>query len=104
MNQKLLAGIGNVYADELLFQAGIHPESTVSKFSEEDLKIIYNKMYYVLETAIDKKADRNELPDNWLLLHRKAGQNCPLCGGEIEKSTVAGRGSYFCPQHQRLIS
>jgi formamidopyrimidine-DNA glycosylase len=103
MNQQLMAGVGNVYSDEILFHAKIHPESTVKGLSEEQLKTIFMKMKEVLETAIDKNVEPGEFPESFLLTHRGPGEKCPLCGGKIEKSTVSGRSSYYCPDHQKLV-
>jgi formamidopyrimidine-DNA glycosylase len=101
MNQSILAGIGNIYADEILFQSYIHPVSNIERLSEDDLKKIYQKMNTVLKRAISVNADHEELPTNYLLTHRKAGEDCPKCGGKIKKHTIGGRSSYFCSKHQK---
>jgi formamidopyrimidine-DNA glycosylase len=98
-DQKAIAGIGNIYADEILFQAGIHPE--MSKLSDDQVKGLFNKMKQVLETAIKNDAQPDALPSHYLLHHRKEGDDCPKCGGKIEKITIAGRSSYVCPACQK---
>jgi len=101
MDQQLMAGIGNVYSDEILFQAGIHPRSKVSSLKEGDLKKIFKAMKTVLQTAIDKQTDTDKYPDNYLTpLRGEEGAKCPACSGTIQRIEVAGRGSYFCPECQ----
>ncbi len=102
MNQKIFAGIGNIYSDEILFQAKIHPNSDLKKLSENDIKEIYKRMKSVLSKAIDKEADPEKLPQKFLLHYRKKGEDCPLCSGNIKKSTIGGRSSYYCSKHQKL--
>jgi formamidopyrimidine-DNA glycosylase len=103
MNQKILAGIGNIYSDEILFHAKINPKSAFNKLKEKNLKEIFRKMKQVLQKAIDKNADHEELPDKYLLHYRKPGKDCPVCDGKIKRSTIGGRSSYYCSKHQRLI-
>ena len=102
LNQKTFAGIGNLYSDEILFQADIHPASTVSKLSTDDLKAIYKSMKSVLKKAVKNKADFENYPDSWLILYRKDGENCPKCSGKIKHKTISGRTSYFCNKHQKM--
>jgi len=103
MNQQILAGIGNIYSDEILFQAKIHPKSALDKLKEKDLKNIFTKIKQVLNGAIKKDADPEKLPKNFLLHFRKTGKNCPVCSGPIKRSTIGGRSSYYCSKHQKLI-
>jgi len=104
MDQSLIAGIGNVYSDEMLFQAGIHPKIQVSDLDDAALNALYGTMMSVLQVAIDKGAGSEELfdnlPDDWLLPRREAGATCRRCGCTIEKITAAGRGAYICPACQ----
>lgn len=100
MNQDLLAGLGNVYVDEILFQAGVHPETGSGELTEDQLGELHATMGNVIETAIDRGADVEELPDTWLLPHREEGLACPRCDGEIRHREVAGRTTYFCGSHQ----
>jgi formamidopyrimidine-DNA glycosylase len=102
MNQQILAGIGNLYSDEILFQSGINPSTPVNKLKEEELQEIYKNMNSVLETVI-KAQGKEELPQDFLRDHRKAGAECPRCAGEIIKETVGGRSAYFCRKHQEKI-
>lgn len=99
MNQSVLAGIGNVYADEILFQAGIHPKAHVDELDDHLIDDLYHLMRQVLHTAAESGADIDRLPDDYLLKHRENG-SCPRCNGPITKQTVGGRSSYFCARCQ----
>lgn len=101
MNQNILAGIGNIYSDEILFQAGIHPATPVERINESDIKTIYQKMNSVLKKVISVKAEHEKLPGSYLILSRNKGEDCPKCSGKIEKKTIGGRSSYFCSKHQK---
>lgn len=103
MNQQLIAGIGNVYSDEILFQSGIHPASQVTNLRDKQLETIFREMQKVLETAIREKVNPDDFPDSFLLGHREPGADCPKCGGSIEKKTIGGRSGYFCSKHQKLM-
>lgn len=100
MNQQLMAGIGNVYSDEILFQVEIHPRKQLKALTEEEKRRIYQTMQEVLETSIEQQADPKRFPDGYLTPHREKGGTCPRCGHEIKKVKVSGRSSYFCPQCQ----
>ncbi len=95
MNQHIISGIGNVYADETCFRLQIHPQTKVYNFSQEQWKQTYKTMQTVLQDGIDNKID-----DNWLAKHRKEGAECPQCQETIKRIVVGGRGTYFCPNCQ----
>ncbi|MCO6437571.1 MAG: formamidopyrimidine-DNA glycosylase [Phycisphaerae bacterium] len=99
MNQNVLAGLGNVYTDETLFQSGIHPATHVSRITRARASDIWRTMRHVLRTAIDRKADPNSLPDSWLTPQRGENQ-CPCCKGKLRRTKVSGRTSVFCPHCQ----
>ncbi len=101
MNQKHLAGIGNIYSDEILFRAGIFPGSELEKLNRDDAANIYDSLKKIIRIAVDNKVDLSEMPDDFLLPHREPHAKCPLCGGRIQKEKISGRSSYFCPQHQK---
>lgn len=101
MNQRLIAGIGNIYSDEILFQARIHPKATVSALGGEELKKVFDKMKEVLRTAVDRNARFQDLPSGWLLRDRRKGAGCPACGNRLETEKVGGRTSCFCPKCQK---
>ncbi len=100
-NQSLMAGIGNIYADEILFQAGMHPKQKTNSFDPDDGKKLYGHMQEVLKKAIEKEADPAKLPDSYLIPKRKQGAKCPGCGGKVNSYTLSGRRGYFCPKCQK---
>ena len=100
MNQQLMAGIGNVYSDEILFQAGVHPRTEIKQLGEKKLKQVFETMKEVLQTAIDCRADPGQFPSGYLIPQRHEGGKCPNCGGQVEQLKVSGRTAYFCPDCQ----
>lgn len=100
MNQRLLAGLGNIYTDEALFQAGIDPRTEPGDLDMSAVDRLYRAMRHVLKVAIDHEADPSRLPRSWLLPYRRAGVGCPRCGGTVERITMAGRSTYFCSRCQ----
>ena len=104
MNQNVLAGIGNVYADEILYQAGLDPRTPVDALSGEQMKTLLRTMRRVLTTAIDRGADPDAYPRRWLTPRREPGRACPRCDGTIQRIEVSGRAGYWCPSCQRSQS
>jgi formamidopyrimidine-DNA glycosylase len=104
MNQKSVAGVGNEFSDEILFQSRIHPASIASKLSLEQLAEIYSHMKRILTEAVFHNADRTKLKQYFFLENRKAGLICPRCGGRTVWETIGGRSSYFCPSCQKLYA
>jgi formamidopyrimidine-DNA glycosylase len=104
MDQSLLAGIGNLYADEILFQARLHPKSPGQTLGKAKRKALFGKIRDILETAIDRGAGAEQflerLPKGWLLPQRHEGGVCPRCGRKLATLKAAGRTSYYCPRHQ----
>lgn len=98
MNQALLAGIGSIYSDEILFQARLHPKAKASEFSDEVMDRLFQTIKDVLQTAIDSGADPEKMPGHFLIPQREA--SCPFCGSSIKKIKVSGRSSYICPRCQ----
>ncbi len=103
MNQEVMAGIGNVYSDEILFHAGIHPETACSNLSQDQVKELYRIGKEVLEKAISSQVEPEKFPTDFLITHREPDTECPQCGGTIKKETISGRSSYFCDKHQEQI-
>lgn len=105
MDQSFLAGIGNLYADEILFQAKLHPNASVQNLDPKALGNLYTTMRRVLRVAVDRGAGSEELvdklPRSYLLPNREAGRDCPRCGGSIKAIKAAGRTTYLCPRCQR---
>ncbi|MFW6147635.1 MAG: Fpg/Nei family DNA glycosylase [Thermodesulfobacteriota bacterium] len=101
MDQKLIAGIGNIYSDEILFQSGIRPQKKASQLDENALRKLFKKMNEVLTTAIESRADPEQFPEDYLIPHRRGERRCPKCGAGIQTKKVAGRTAYFCPRCQK---
>ncbi len=99
-DQELISGIGNIYSDEILFHARIHPRQKIHKISDKEIHRLYKKMRYVLEMAIERHADVSAFPDSWLLPYRSEGASCPRCDGELQKIKLSGRGTWLCPECQ----
>ncbi len=101
MDQSSIAGIGNIYSDEILYQAGIHPERKASKLKDKEIDRIYNAMKRVVKTAVRHKAQPDDFPASYLTGRRKSGAKCGKCRGRIRKKTIGGRSGYYCPKHQK---
>lgn len=100
MNQELIAGLGNIYTDEILFQAGLHPGTRVNRLDQDRRKELLQKIKEVLHIAIDSRADPGQMPADFLLPHRHAEGKCPRCQRRLEQSKIAGRTTYYCPHCQ----
>ncbi|MFP4418833.1 MAG: Fpg/Nei family DNA glycosylase [Chitinivibrionales bacterium] len=96
MDQSRIAGLGNIYSDEVLYQAHLHPAVQADSLSDKQRKSLFRVMRRVLDVAIRHHANPTEMPDGYLLRHRKKGEKCPKCGGRIQKDTISGRSSYYC--------
>ena len=101
MNQRLIAGIGNIYADEILFHARIHPATQIARLCDKDRRHLFRAMRHVLEKAVHYQADADRMPKTWLLSHRGKGGKCPRCGRGLKSSRIGGRTAWFCPHCQR---
>jgi formamidopyrimidine-DNA glycosylase len=101
MNQNFLAGIGNLYADEILYQSSIHPLRKANDLKESDLHHLHENTLMVLKKAIEFQDKPHEFPSQFLLAHRYPGGECPH-GGKLETLKVGGRTTYYCPDRQRL--
>jgi formamidopyrimidine-DNA glycosylase len=102
MNQQIIAGIGNLYADEILFQSRIHPAIAVTWLSRQQLNQLFECMKFVLTTVVKRRADWSRLPENFLLPVREKEGRCPLCGKKLSRIRTAGRTGYYCPHHQKM--
>ncbi len=111
LDQKLIAGIGNMYADEALFASGIHPERSGGSLSQEEIERLHGNIQRILREAIGNKGasvDTYFRPDGtegrahyeFKVAHGLGGKNCPVCGTPIERIAVRNRGTYFCPRCQ----
>jgi formamidopyrimidine-DNA glycosylase len=110
LNQRFLAGLGNIYVDEALFRAGIHPRRAADGLTGEELGSLYDAIRGVLQAAItDQGTSRSDYvrPDgsqgrhqHQLLVSGRTGEPCPKCGTKIERIVVGGRGTFLCPRCQ----
>ena len=111
LNQQFIAGIGNIYADEALFAARIHPERRADTLTAEEIECLYHAIRQVLTQGIQNRGTtlsdyldaegREGRNQEHLLVFRRTGQPCPRCGMPIERTVVGGRGTYFCPKCQK---
>jgi len=112
LDQSVIAGIGNIYADESLWGAKLHPKRLVSSLTEEEMTLLYHEMRDVMNLAVEKGGSSNSTYVNaegkkgsymnFARVFRREGQACPRCGTTIEKLRVAGRGTHICPYCQVL--
>jgi len=100
MSQDVIAGIGNLYADETLFQSAIAPRRPVDRLTSAEIRTIFTTMRKILLTVIERHERGDDHPPRYLIHHREEGARCPRCGGTIVKSVVFGRTTYSCTRHQ----
>jgi len=111
LDQRRVAGVGNIYADEALFRAGIHPLRPAGRLTAADWSRLRRGIEEALSDGIEAKGAtiddfrhldgaRGSFQDRFLV-HRRAGQPCPRCGAAVRKIVVAGRGTYVCERCQR---
>jgi formamidopyrimidine-DNA glycosylase len=110
IDQAVVAGVGNIYADESLWGAKIHPETRVKDISENKLNKLFSELKYVLELSIEKggSTDKNYVNAEgkkgsylqFAQVFRRQDQPCPRCGTDIIKIRVGGRGTHLCPHCQ----
>jgi len=109
-DQTVIAGVGNMYADEALFAAGIHPLRRADSLSAEEMERLHGALTGVLGRAIGSHGA--SMTDYWrpggepgtaqfqFRVAHRGGRPCPVCGTPIERLPIRGRGSYFCPRCQ----
>jgi formamidopyrimidine-DNA glycosylase len=110
LDQTVLAGIGNIYADESLWGASIHPSTRVKDLTDSQLNVLHREIVFVLKLSIEKggSTDKNYVNAegkrgsyiDFARVFRREGLACPRCGATIEKIRVAGRGTHVCPKCQ----
>jgi len=100
MDQSLFSGLGNIYSDEVLFQAGLHPRLEAADLDTSQLRKLYKAMRTVLKAAAEEGGDISGF-GQWLVNHRGKGKTCPRCGTEVKSISIAGRRGWFCPECQR---
>lgn len=110
LDQHMVAGIGNIYADEALYGAKIHPMYPAYKLSDIEIERLVGSIKTTLRSAIahkgssidtyrDSEGKRGRFQETFRV-HRREGEPCPACGHTVEKIKVGGRGTYFCPACQ----
>jgi formamidopyrimidine-DNA glycosylase len=110
LDQSVVAGVGNIYADEALFRASVHPARRAGQLSARQCEGVHAGVLEALQAGIDARGAsiddfrhvdgvRGSFQDRFLV-HRREGQPCPRCGAAVIKTVVAGRGTYYCPRCQ----
>ncbi len=110
LDQRTIAGVGNIYADEALFRAGIHPLRAAGTLTRMQIERLREGIVAALQAGIDARGAsiddfrhidgvKGSFQDRFLV-HLRAGEPCPVCGGTIKKIVVAGRGTYVCERCQ----
>jgi formamidopyrimidine-DNA glycosylase len=112
LDQKFIAGLGNIYVDEALWTARLHPLRTVPSLADDEIDRLYHAIREVLSLAVERRGTsfsdyrdaRGDLGSNqdYLNVYGRAGEPCPRCGAPIERIVVAQRGTHFCPHCQSL--
>ncbi len=111
MDQTFISGMGNLYAAEALFRAGIHPERQSNSLSDKEKGKLFEAIIYVLREAIkyrgssvDQYVQLSGSPGDYVRYHRvydRKGKPCFICKTPIERKSLSGRGTYFCPKCQK---
>lgn len=112
LDQSVVAGVGNIYADESLWGAKIHPQRLVQSIKPKEFEKLYTELREVMNLAIEKGGSSNHTYVNaegkkgsymdFARAFRREGLPCPRCGTTIEKLRVAGRGTHICPFCQKI--
>ena len=112
MDQTVISGIGNIYSDEILFAAKVHPLRQIQELGEEDFRNIYQVMGKILKKAIELQgesiSDYRTLNgekggfDKLRRVYRREGEACFCCGTKIKRVKIGGRSAHYCPKCQRL--
>ena len=112
LDQKVMAGVGNIYADEALFEIKVHPKTLAGKLSKKQAKDLVRAAAKVMDASINAggstmatylKADgtKGDYLEKFAQVFHREGQECKRCGTEIIKIRVAGRGTHICPECQK---
>ena len=112
LDQTVVAGIGNIYADEALFRAGIHPQRPASSLSEQEIARLTDAARSVLSSAVERHGTtlsdeqfrglEGRMGENqgYLAVFRRTGEPCPTCGTPVGRIRLGGRSTHFCPHCQ----
>ena len=112
LDQSVVAGVGNIYADESLWGAKLHPKRLVASVSQDEFTKLFHELREVMNLAVEKGGSSNHTYVNaegkkgsymdFARVFRREGLPCPRCGTTTEKLRVAGRGTHICPHCQQL--
>jgi formamidopyrimidine-DNA glycosylase len=110
LDQRRIAGVGNIYADEALFRAGVHPLRPAGRLTRRQYELLRDAIVDALRAGVQARGatidDFRHVDgvagsfQDQFLVHRRAGQPCPTCGAEVVKLVAAGRGTYVCERCQ----
>lgn len=111
LNQELIGGLGNIYVDESLSIAGIHPERTGGSLSQDEVKRLFQSINQVIEDALSHQgttfrdyrdsSGHEGAHQHHLRVYGRKGEKCSCCGTAIVRTEVGGRGTHFCPECQQ---
>lgn len=114
LNQTIVAGVGNIYADEALFYAGIHPQRQASSLNADEIALLHKGIVAVLTLGIEHGGTSfSDYRDLWgeagnnfnhVRVYQQDGKPCGRCGTLIERQVIAQRSAHFCPECQKLIA
>lgn len=112
LDQKILVGLGNIYVDEALFRAKIHPERIANSLTPDEEAVLYKEIVSTLSEAVEKGGSTIRSYVNsqgqigmfqlQLFVYGRKNEPCKVCGTPLEKIVVGGRGTHFCPSCQKL--
>ncbi len=112
LDQKVVVGLGNIYVDEALFRAGIHPERIANSLTQQETDLLHHEIISTLQEAVKLGGStvrsyvnsQGEIGMFQLELYAygRKGENCKRCGTLMEKMTVGGRGTHYCPNCQKI--
>jgi formamidopyrimidine-DNA glycosylase len=103
MDQRLVAGLGNILVDEILWQARVHPSTLIQRVSESQRDLLYTKMRDVLRRSIEEFDSGGRKRRSLSQVRGLPGAACPRCGTLLGRTVIAGRTTYFCPRCQPLV-
>ncbi|GIN86847.1 formamidopyrimidine-DNA glycosylase [Heyndrickxia sporothermodurans] len=111
LDQTIVTGLGNIYVDEALFRASIHPERKAKSLKDQEIVLLHQEIIQTLSEAVDKGGSTIRSYVNsqgqigmfqlQLLVYGRNGEECRRCGTLIEKTVVGGRGTHYCPTCQK---
>lgn len=112
LDQKFVSGVGNIYVDEILYDARLHPQRKANTLSEEEWRALYDAILKNLSAGIEHRGttvrlykdvlDRPGSHQDYLRVFEHHGEECPGCGGEVVRERIGGRPTHYCPGCQRL--